>query len=153
MEYPPRASKSFRETERRAELVRAAKVTELGSFKKLDVFDPRRDCNASKQLVRTRWVLTWEMVDGRKSVKARLAAEGYQNPELQKGIADTSGYVSPRSSHLQVISKCAIKKSGISGMRFCQRVDSRGKFSLRRPLTGNSCAAMRYGNSKRGPFD
>ena len=33
-------------------------------------------------MVNTRWVVAREMVDGKKSVKARLAARGYQDPDL-----------------------------------------------------------------------
>ena len=50
------------------------------------------------------------MADGQKSVKARLAAKGYQDPDLQAGPVDTSGCVSLRSSHLQAISPCGIEK-------------------------------------------
>ena len=50
------------------------------------------------------------MVDGQKSVGARLVARGYQDPDLREGLVDTSGCVSLRSSPLQVISLCAIKK-------------------------------------------
>ena len=39
-----------------------------------------------------------------KNVKAKLVAKGYQNPVPQAGIVDTSGCVSLRSPHLQVIS-------------------------------------------------
>ena len=49
-------------------------------------------------------------MDGRMSVKARLAAKGYRGLGLQDGIVDSSGRVSLRSSMLQVISLCAIKK-------------------------------------------
>ena len=50
------------------------------------------------------------MADGRRSIRARLVARGYQHPDLQEGVVDTSWCVSLRLSHLQVISLCAIKK-------------------------------------------
>ena len=50
------------------------------------------------------------MAEGEKCVKARLAAKGYQGPNLQEGQAGASGCVSLRSSHLQVISLGALKK-------------------------------------------
>ena len=50
------------------------------------------------------------MADERKSVNARLAAKGYQEPDLRGGAVDTSGRVSPRSSYFQAISLCAIEK-------------------------------------------
>ena len=57
----------------------------------------------------TRWVLTWKMVEGVKTVKARLVATGYQDPDLKNGLVETSGCVSPRSSHLQVVSLAALR--------------------------------------------
>ena len=58
------------------------------------------------------------MADGRKSVKARLVATGYQEPDPQGGVADTSGCVSLRTSHPQVISLCAIKKRELRSLNF-----------------------------------
>ena len=37
-------------------------------------------------------------------------AKGFQDPDLQEGLVDTSGCVALRSSHLQVISLSALKK-------------------------------------------
>lgn len=42
--------------------------------------------------------------------RGRVVAKGYQDPDPQDGIVDTSGYVSPLPPHLQVISLRAIKK-------------------------------------------
>ena len=78
----------------------AAEIKELDSWKEFDVFESRRDREVSNQVARTRWVLTWKMADGQKSVKARLAAEGYQDPDFQEGIKGASGCVSLRPSHL-----------------------------------------------------
>ena len=50
------------------------------------------------------------MADGMKCVKARLVAKGFQDPGLKGGLVDTSGRVSLRSSHLQVVSLNAIRK-------------------------------------------
>ena len=47
----------------------------------------------------------------RQMADGRLVAKGYQDPDLRKGLVDTSGCVSLRSSHLQVISLRLIKKS------------------------------------------
>ena len=49
------------------------------------------------------------MVEGVKTVKARLAAKGYQGPDLKEGFVETSGSVSLRPSHLQVISLAALR--------------------------------------------
>ena len=93
-----------------AELVRTAEIIELDAWKKFGVCEPRRDCNISNQVARTRWVLTWEMAGGRKSVKALLVAKGYQYPDIQEGVAETSGCVHLQSSRLRVISLCARQK-------------------------------------------
>ena len=66
-----------------AELVRAAKLEGLGPWMEFNACEPRGDWDVSKQLVPTRWVLTWRMVDGRKRAKARLVAKGYQDPDLR----------------------------------------------------------------------
>ena len=45
--------------------------TYLAAWKIFDVFEKREVGNVSKQIARTRWVLTRKMVDGRKSAAAR----------------------------------------------------------------------------------
>ena len=52
----------------------------------------------------------WEMVDGAKTVEARPAVKGFQDPDLEGGIVDTLGCVSPRSSNLQVSSPSLLKE-------------------------------------------
>ena len=66
-------------------------MREQEAREKFDVYTQRNECQDSKKVVRTRWVLTWEMVDGKICVKARLAAKGFQDPDSQEGIVDTSG--------------------------------------------------------------
>ena len=66
--------------------------------------------DVGKTAVGTRRVLTWKMVEGVNTVKARLVARGFHGPNLKIGIVNTSGCVSLRSSHLQVTSLSAIKK-------------------------------------------
>ena len=58
----------------------------------------------------TRRVLTWEGVEGEKTVKARLVAKGYQEPDLCMGTGDLAGSVSRRASHLRVLSLGAPEK-------------------------------------------
>ena len=58
----------------------------------------------------TRRVLTWEMVDGVKNVKALLAANGFQNPDLEDGVVYASGCVRPHPPYFQVIFLTAPKK-------------------------------------------
>ena len=66
-------------------------------------------CKVQKQIVQTRWVLTWEMAEGKKRVKASLVAKGFQDPDLKDGLVESPGCVSLSSSHLQVISLSAIR--------------------------------------------
>ena len=94
----------------RADLVNEGEKRELEAWGKLDVFSPHSACAVQKQLVQTRWVLTWKIVEGKKRVTARLVAKGFQDPDLKDGLVETSGCVGLRSSHLQVISPSAIRQ-------------------------------------------
>ena len=93
-----------------AKEVDAAKNRELGARCKFQVCPPVPQKSATKGAVETRWVLTWKDLDGKRTVKARLVARGFQDPDLAEGLVDTSSCVSLRSSHLQVISLSALKK-------------------------------------------
>ena len=55
----------------------------------------------------TRRVITWRVVNGVKTVKARLMAKNYQDPDLKDGLVETSRYVSLRSPHLNDVSIAA----------------------------------------------
>ena len=90
--------------------VRAAKKRELDAWFKFQVSSPVPQKSATRGVVETRWVLTWKDLDGKRTVKARLVARGFQDPDLAEGLVDTSSCVSLRSSHLQVISLSALKK-------------------------------------------
>lgn len=59
--------------------------------------------------VDTRWVPTLEEVADKKTAEARLAAKGYQRPDLRDGIVDIAGRVCRKSSHLQLICMSALK--------------------------------------------
>ena len=93
----------------RADSEEAGKLRELEAWRKIDVFPPDAACKVQKQIAQTRRVLTWEMAEGEKRVKAQLVAKRSQNPDLKEGLADTSGCLSLRSSHLQVIPLSAIR--------------------------------------------
>ena len=45
-----------------------------------------------------------------ETLKARLAANGYRDPDLRTGNVDTAGCASRRSSHLRLISLGALEK-------------------------------------------
>ena len=101
---------SMKDEEMHADLARKVKVKELDAWKQSQVFEPVQERGVPNARVRTRWALSWKMMEGTKNIKARLVAKGYQNLDLGGGIVDTSGCVSRRPSHLQVISLCAFEK-------------------------------------------
>ena len=135
-----------------ADLVEAATLKEVDAWRRFDVFEPRRQGTAWKQIAQTRWVLTWKMVNGKKCGKAKLVAKGYQGPELQDGTVGTSGRVSLRYSHLQVISLRAIEKrnlwsSDIKNALFPADGSSRGAF-LSAPVDWGPLRSDRVGKLK-----
>ena len=87
-----------------ADLEREAEGKELDAWKALNVPKPLRAGDVGKTAVDTWWVLTWNTVEGVKTVKARQVAEGHRDPSLRNGIADSSGCVSLRSPYLQAMS-------------------------------------------------
>ena len=64
------------EEERDADLVNEGTRRELAASGAMDAFSPPSAYKVNKQIVQTRRVLTWEMVEGKKCVKARLVARG-----------------------------------------------------------------------------
>ena len=57
-----------------ADLARKAKDRELHARKQFKVFSAVEMSSQSKDIVNTRWELTWQEVEGSKTVKARFAA-------------------------------------------------------------------------------
>ena len=51
----------------------------------------------------------WKVVDGKKTVTARLVAKGYQDPDLKEDKMDIAGCVRRRSPHLRTTSLAALK--------------------------------------------
>ena len=88
----------------------AAKRRELDAWSKFQVYSPVLRENVAKDIADTRWVLTWKLVEGKRKVKVRLAARGFQDPDLAAGLVGNSSCVSLRSSHLQAISPSALEK-------------------------------------------
>ena len=93
-----------------------AKNRELDAWCKFKVFSPVLWKHVAKDIVDTRQVLTWKDVEEGRTVKARLVARGFQDPDLAAGLADTSSCVSLRSSHLQVTSLSALKRWKLSNL-------------------------------------
>ena len=77
-----------------AGLSREAKGQEPNTWKQSEVFAPLQEGSNSQPVAKTGWALTWKMVDGRKSAKARKVAKGYQEPYSGESDVDTSGSVS-----------------------------------------------------------
>ena len=67
--------------ERHPNLVTAGKQRGLAAWGKFDVFSPHGASKVQKRIVHTRRAPTWKMVEGKKCVKARLLAEGFQGPD------------------------------------------------------------------------
>ena len=95
---------------RHEDLVGVAKGRELNASEQLKVFKTLQGRRNSKSFVDTRWALTWKTVHGKKDVRARLAAKGYQGPDLRAWCVGASGRVSLRSSRLQGMPLGASKK-------------------------------------------
>ena len=62
---------SAQEEQVHGDLAKSAKMKELEAWGKFKVFSPASSGNLTKSSVDPRWVLTWKMMDGVKSVKAR----------------------------------------------------------------------------------
>ena len=93
-----------------AYLVCKAKVGELEEWNQFKVSSPEKMGARRKDLVDTRWVLTWKKVDSAKTEAKRLAAKGYQEPDLRTSNVDIAGCVSRGSSHSRPISQGALKQ-------------------------------------------
>ena len=62
--------------------VLAAKKRELDARGEFQVFPPVLRREVSKGIVDTRWALAWKFFEGQKTVKAKLVARGFQDPDL-----------------------------------------------------------------------
>ena len=98
------------EEDKHVDLANAGKQRELAAWGKFEVVAPRTACHSQQQIIQTRWAITWNMADGGKCAKARLVAKGFLDPGLREGLVDTSGCLSLRSSHLQVVSLSATRQ-------------------------------------------
>ena len=67
-ELPPEEEQLY------AKDVLAAKTRELDAWKQFKVFNSLEPGRRTREVVGARWVITWKMVEGVKTVKARLEA-------------------------------------------------------------------------------
>ena len=93
----------------RADLVKLAKGKEMDARKQFKVYSPVQIGTQTKDVVDTRWVLTWKETDGNRTDKARLVAKGYQGPDLRDGNRANAAWVSGVPSHSQLISLSAVE--------------------------------------------
>ena len=100
-----------------------------------------------RRVVDSRWVLIWKVADGRAAVKARLAARGFQDPDLREHSVRAKGCVSLRYSHLQSVFGGAIKKWRLRSLdienALLQTNDLRREVYLRAPSGKSPCASER----------
>ena len=66
-----------------ADLIHEGKLREIAAWGKFDVYAQRKTRRVSKKIAQTRWVLTSEIDDGQKLVRARLVAKGFHDSDLQ----------------------------------------------------------------------
>ena len=90
--------------------VKAPKEREPAAWKRFKILEPVIVANPSKVTVDARWVAPWMVAEGKEDVKAPCVAHGYQDPDLENGMAEAPGCLSLRSSHLQVVSLVALRK-------------------------------------------
>ena len=72
--------------------------------KELGACKPVRANAPPKATSDTRRAFTWKAAKGEENAKAQMVAKEYQDPAVTDGLADASGRVTPRSSHLQALS-------------------------------------------------
>ena len=87
-----------------AGLARNAKGGELGAWRQFKVFSPVKMGTRTEGVAETRRAVTWEEMEGKEAVKARLGAKNYQVPDLEDGNVDFGGLVGRRSPNLHLVS-------------------------------------------------
>ena len=90
--------------------MRAARTVRSLRWRSSRVFKPVKEDTPSKAVADARWALASKMVEGEMDVKARSAAEGYEDPDPKNGLVGTLGRASFRASNLQVLPSGALKK-------------------------------------------
>ena len=90
--------------------MRTAQDREPAAWEEFSECCLRDEANINETIADTRWVLTWKVTEGNTSLMDRLVAKGFQDPDVQRGLVETAGCVSLRSSHLQFLSLRTLKK-------------------------------------------
>ena len=128
------------EEKQHAELLRQEK--ELGEWRKFDVYARRKTGSVSEQIAQTRWVFTWNMADGGKSVPGSRS-QGWHCGHLgDASVLDHPAFRQYRSVQI---------RNGNSGTptsrtRFRRQMDSPGMYLFRHSLSGGPCAVIAFGN-------
>ena len=96
----------------RGDLANAAEKRKLNAWKRVKVRELLQEGGETKSGVASRGPVLGKLLMARNA-QARLAAKGFQSPDLKEASVGASGRISLRSSHLQVISPGALKKQEI----------------------------------------
>ena len=110
-----------------AGLAHKARARGLDARERFRAFSPEKPGAQYKDSGHTRWVLTWKEVDGEKTVKARTADRGYQDPDLRLGNVDIAGRASRRFSYLQLISLGGPNDTAAMGPGYQECIPSGGR--------------------------
>ena len=73
-----------------ADLAQVAREKKIAAWQQCKVAQPLRQGCDSKSAVATWWIPEWKVVDGRKTVEARMASRGFQDPDRQVGSVESS---------------------------------------------------------------
>ena len=84
----------------RGALANKAKERELDAWKQSKIPSPVIAGAQTKEVVDTRWALTWKAAEGKETAMAHPVAKGYQDPDLRDGNVAIAGRVSWRSSYM-----------------------------------------------------
>ena len=75
------------------QLVKESMLKELKSWNQLGSWE-KIDRNDAKNIIDSRWVVTWKMIDGKKGIKSRLVVRGFN--ESQADELNTSASTASR---------------------------------------------------------
>ena len=90
--------------------------------------------HVTKDIVDSRWVLTWKSAERRRTAKARLVVRGFQDPDLAVGLVGTPSCGILRSSHLQLLPFSPVRKWRIWSLDFNNAIAGRRILFLKKCL-------------------